>query len=165
MYKVYIDEQPFEIELNGDQPTVNGTVCSWDAHTNDQNSFHIVANDKSYRLQVIEQDLKSKTLTLRVNGYEVKAQVQDRHDLLLERLGLDQVSEAATNEVRAPMPGLIVELKIAVGDQVQSGDPLLVLEAMKMENVLKAPGPGLVKSIFVRQGDSVEKNQILVDFE
>jgi len=165
MYKVYIEDQPFEIEFKDNQPYVNGSAYSWDVHGNHSRSFHVVANHKSYRIQVLAMDPDQKLLTLRVNGHEVQVKVHDRYDLLLEQLGMDMEAATTTNEVRAPMPGLIVELKVDVGTQVEAGDALLVLEAMKMENVLKAPGPGTIKSILVDQGDSVEKNQILVDFE
>jgi biotin carboxyl carrier protein len=62
------------------------------------------------------------------------------------------------------MPGLIVELKIQVGDTVKTGDPLLILEAMKMENVLKSPADGIVKNVRVKKGDSVERGHTLVEF-
>jgi len=165
MYKVYVEDQAYEIEFDSDQIMVNGQSCSWDAHANDGQSFHIISQDKSYRVQVRQQHENGKELTLDINGHELAITVQDRYDLLLEKLGMDMTTVATTNEIHAPMPGLIVELKVQVGDQVETGDPLLVLEAMKMENVLKAPGAGTVQSISVKQGDSVEKNQILVNFE
>ena len=165
MYKVNIKDESFEVAFDGEQITVNGQPCSWDAQANDAQRYHVIAGDKSYRVLVVDQDPKSKTLTLNINGHELTVNVLDRYDLLLEKLGMDLESDTATNEVRAPMPGLIVELKVQPGDEVESGDALLVLEAMKMENVLKAPGKGKVKSILVEQGASVEKNQILVDFE
>jgi len=62
------------------------------------------------------------------------------------------------------MPGLIIDLKIKAGDTVKSGDQLLILEAMKMENIIKSPGDGIVKFIKVKKGDSVEKGQVLLEF-
>jgi biotin carboxyl carrier protein len=62
------------------------------------------------------------------------------------------------------MPGLIIDLKVKVGDKVKTGDALLILEAMKMENILKSPGDGTVKNVTVKKGDSVEKGHILVEF-
>ena len=68
------------------------------------------------------------------------------------------------NNVRAPMPGLIIDLKVRNGDTVKAGDALLILEAMKMENIIKAPGDATVKSVKVSKGDGVEKNQVLIEF-
>jgi len=80
------------------------------------------------------------------------------------------------NVIKAPMPGLIVDLKIQVGDNVKQGDAVLILEAMKMENILKSPGEGVVKNLIkspgegvvknlnVKKGDSVEKGQVLIEF-
>ncbi|MCL4145650.1 UNVERIFIED_CONTAM: hypothetical protein GTU68_019273 [Idotea baltica] len=62
------------------------------------------------------------------------------------------------------MPGLILDILVEVGQTIQKGDQLMILEAMKMENVLKAPGEGSISSIEVSQGDSVEKNQVLIKF-
>jgi biotin carboxyl carrier protein len=63
------------------------------------------------------------------------------------------------------MPGMVLSVSVAEGQQVQKGDPLLVLEAMKMENVIKSPGEGTVKSIAVKAGAAVEKNALLIRFE
>ena len=62
------------------------------------------------------------------------------------------------------MPGLIIDLKIKAGDAVKQGDPLLILEAMKMENILKSPGEGVIKNLKVKKGDHVEKGQVLMEF-
>ena len=62
------------------------------------------------------------------------------------------------------MPGLVIDLKVKAGDVVKAGDPLLILEAMKMENILKAAGDATVKNVTVKKGDSVEKGQVLIGF-
>ena len=66
--------------------------------------------------------------------------------------------------IKAPIPGLITRVLVQVGDQVEAGQPILVLEAMKMENIIKCPGDGTVKTVNVKKGDSVEKNQVLIGF-
>lgn len=65
-------------------------------------------------------------------------------------------------EIKAPMPGILISLPINVGDPVKIGQPLLVIEAMKMENILKSPTNGKVKEIFVKSGDSLMRDQVLV---
>jgi biotin carboxyl carrier protein len=79
-------------------------------------------------------------------------------------MGMSSSSVAKINNIKAPMPGLIIDLKIKAGDAVNAGDTLLILEAMKMENVIKAPASATVKSVKAKKGDSVEKGQILIEF-
>ena len=74
-------------------------------------------------------------------------------------------SAADSKELRAPMPGLIVKVLVSVGDSVEPGAPLVVMEAMKMENELRAAGAGVVAAIEVREGQNVESAALLVRFE
>ncbi len=94
----------------------------------------------------------------------VDLQIKDRFDLLLDKLGMSNTTASKVNELKAPMPGLIVDIRVEPGHLVQKGDPLLVLEAMKMENILKAPGNGVVGAIKVGLRDNVTKGQVLIQF-
>ena len=69
------------------------------------------------------------------------------------------------SDLKAPMPGLVLEVSVEGGQQVSKGDGLLILEAMKMENVIKSPTDGVIKSISVNKGETVEKNQLILNFE
>ena len=80
-------------------------------------------------------------------------------------MGYKLSSENATNEVKAPMPGIILEMKAQPGDKVNKGDTLLILEAMKMENAILSPKDGVVKSVWSETGDTVDKNKLLVELE
>jgi len=90
--------------------------------------------------------------------------LKDRFDLLLEKIGMNSTGAGSLKEIKAPMPGLILDLKVAPGDLVKKGDVVLILEAMKMENSIKSPGDGLVKAVNVSLKQSVEKNQVLIQF-
>ena len=78
---------------------------------------------------------------------------------------MSSTASAKLNNLKAPMPGLIYEMKVKIGDEVKKGDVLLILVAMKMENAIKAAGDGIVKSIKTNTGDSVEKGQLIMEFE
>jgi biotin carboxyl carrier protein len=90
---------------------------------------------------------------------------KDPLDVLVNKLGLAAVSDQTVKEIHAPMPGLVLEIQVSEGDTVEKGTPLLILEAMKMENVIKSPGDGVIKSVAVEKGAAVEKSALLVEFE
>jgi biotin carboxyl carrier protein len=79
-------------------------------------------------------------------------------------MGMNSLVSGILKEIKAPMPGLILDLKVAPGDLVKKGDVVLILEAMKMENSIKSPGDGIVKAVNVSLKQSVEKNQVLIQF-
>ena len=99
-----------------------------------------------------------------MNGKKFKFVVKDKYDELLKSLGMDNLATTKVANLKAPMPGLVINIAIEVGQTVQKGDALLILEAMKMENVIKSPTDGVIKSILVKKGDAVEKNQVLLNF-
>ncbi|MCU0355390.1 MAG: biotin/lipoyl-binding protein [Cytophagales bacterium] len=127
-------------------------------------AFHVLRDGVSYNAEVVKSDAAEKTFSVKINGrlYEVKA--QDRFDLLLHQLGMSNANSQRLKDLKAPMPGLILDIKVTDGQTVQKGDPLLILEAMKMENVIKAPADGTVKTVKVRKGESVEKGHVLLVF-
>jgi biotin carboxyl carrier protein len=69
------------------------------------------------------------------------------------------------NEIKAPMPGLVLDIIAEVGQEVNEGDNILILEAMKMENNIKSPTTGVIKEIKCEKGAAVEKNEVLILFE
>lgn len=164
MYKVKIDKNEFEVESGDNGLTVNGVSLDWDFAAISERHFHIINKNKSYNAEVIKVDAASKSVSVKVKGTTHVVSVKDRFDLLLEKMGMDASAIGKINSIKAPMPGLIIDMKVKPGDEVKAGDPLLVLEAMKMENVIKSSGEGVVKSVKAKKGDSVEKNQVLIEF-
>jgi len=164
MYKVQVDDQGFEIEFSDEGFVVDGKPVKWDLSQIQEGYFHILMNNRSYRAEVVERDASGKNLVIKVNGRHYPLVIKDKFDLLLEKLGMNVNAAAKVNNVRAPMPGLIIDLKVRDGDSVKAGDTLLILEAMKMENIIKAPGDATVKSVKVSMGEGVEKNQVLIEF-
>lgn len=164
MYQASVNDKLFEISNDDQQLTVNGETLNWDISQIGDGCFHILHNNKSYRAEVTKSDAALKTITVRVNNRLYTVSLKDKFDLLLEKMGMSGASAGKINLIKAPMPGLIIDLKIKDGDAVAPGDPLLILEAMKMENVIKSSASAVVKSVKVRKGDSVEKGQILVEF-
>jgi biotin carboxyl carrier protein len=166
MLKVTINEQQtFDIDTNKGEMTLNGQPFQWNLVALGDGRFHILQNDRSYNAEVVEANYAEKSFKVKINQSIYTLSAKDRFDLLLEQMGMNSTAKNKVNHIKAPMPGLIWDIKVQAGHVVQAGDVVLVLVAMKMENALKSPGDGIVKNIKVKQGDSVEKNQVLIEFE
>ena len=166
-YKV-ISESGKEYVINFDNNTsgnVNGTPFNLDVVTQSATHFHTIYNNKSYSVELVKADYDEKQFTLKVNETIHSFNVKDKFDELLKSLGLENLNTAKVNEIKSPMPGLVLDIKVEVGTEVKKGDVVVVLEAMKMENNLKSPADGKVKKINVTKGNAVEKNEILIQFE
>ncbi len=164
MFKALINNKTYEVDQNDQSIAVNGTDFQWDINKVSDGYFHILYQNKGYRAEIVKTDIASKTITIKINGRNYSVELKDKFDLLLEKMGMNKAAVLKVNSIKAPMPGLIIDLKIKTGDMVKQGDPLLILEAMKMENILKSPGDGVIKNLKVKKGDNVEKGQILIEF-
>ena len=165
MYRVKVNSnQVMDIEAGPEGLLVNQEPFEWDLLSLSPHAFHILRQNRSYRVELLKADYEAKSFVVRIGSREYHLQAQDRYDLLLEQMGIGQAQKSFLNHIKAPMPGLILEVKVQVGDVVKKGDPLIILEAMKMENIIKSPGDGKVKLVKVQQGKNVEKNQILIEF-
>ena len=164
MYSVSINNSVFEVEKSKDLMSVNGQVLNWDIKKTGDRHYHVLYQNLSFNLELVSLDTETKTVKLKLNNKPCELKIKDKFDLLLEKLGMNNLQSNSAKEIKAPMPGLIFDIKVKEGDEVKKGDPVLILEAMKMENILKSPGDGTVKKIKIKKGESVEKNQVLIQF-
>lgn len=168
MLKITSNNKTYEVipdRHNPEMGTLNGEDYNMDIIRQEGGRFNVRYGDGSYEVELHEFDAAKKTATLAVNGILHELSMQDDIDMLLDKLGMSDALVQKVGDVKAPMPGLVLDIRTSVGTEVSEGDPLLVLEAMKMENVLKSPTSGIIKSISVEKGQAVEKNQILLSFE
>ena len=131
---------------------------------NDGN-FHILKDNKAYRAEIEHVDFAKKIFNIKINGNRHVIKIEDHFDQLVNQLGLSVVNTQKASDIKAPMPGLVLEVSVEVGQTVKEGDGLLILEAMKMENVIKSVGEGEIKAIHIEQGKAVEKGQLLIEIE
>jgi biotin carboxyl carrier protein len=164
MFKANINSHSFEVTSDDESLLINGELLEWDIVKIADGYFHILLHNKSYKAEVLTTDIATKTFSFKINGRIYSVKLKDKFDLLLEKLGMNSGTAGKVNNIKAPMPGLIIDLRVKEGDNVKAGDPLLILEAMKMENIIKASGDGVVKTVKVKKGDSVEKNQVMIEF-
>jgi biotin carboxyl carrier protein len=162
MYKAYINNQEFGIESEGAKNSINGVSFDADIIEFKKDRFHIIRDNRSYTAEVLHVNTEEKLFTIKVNNAVFQVQVRDKYDELLREMGIDSTAGKKANDLKAPMPGLVLNILVSEGQPVAKGDPILVLEAMKMENIIKAASDGMIKKIAVAKGDKVEKNQVMI---
>ena len=164
MFSVILQDSTYSVEKNGCETRVNEQTITWDLKWIGDRKIHLIQGSRSLEAELLAVDLEAKKLQIRLGHKTTTILLKDRFDLLLEKMGMNAAGSGSLKEIKAPMPGLILDLKVAPGDVVKKGDVVLILEAMKMENSIKSPGDGVVKAVNVSLKQSVEKNQVLIQF-
>jgi biotin carboxyl carrier protein len=169
MYSIIVDgNKKFKTKLNLEnnlfEGTLNNLFVKGDFIKINNYQYHIILHEKSYTVDIIKLNIEEKKLLLKINSIKFDIELKDKYDELLHNLGLDDLAVKKINEIKAPMPGMVLSILINEGDVVKKGDSLLVLEAMKMENIIKSPADGTIKKIIAITGIAVEKNQLLIQF-
>ena len=130
-----------------------------------ENTLLIQTQNQTIQVRCIGIDKTNKTVTLLYNNHKYTAKITEPMDELLKSMGLENALVQKISEVKAPMPGLVLDVLVSPGDSVEMGQKILVLEAMKMENAIKSPTAGIVASVNVSKGQAVDKNYVLIRFE
>ncbi|MBS1636270.1 MAG: biotin/lipoyl-binding protein [Bacteroidetes bacterium] len=152
-------------EQNG---TLNGELASKPFEANitkiREGVYHLLKDHVSYNIEVVKHIAEEKKLVVKINNTKYTIDVKDKYDELLHSLGLDSLATKKVNDIKAPMPGMVLNVLVSEGQEVKKGDALIVLEAMKMENILKSPSDGIIRKIAAKKGNAVEKNELLIQF-
>lgn len=130
-----------------------------------KNKLHILQDKKSDLAEILKSDFLNKKYNIKINANTYVVSIKNDLDLLIKEMGLSLAASQVVNDIKAPMPGLILDINASEGDEVSEGDQLLVLEAMKMENAITAPRNAVIKSISVNKSETVTKNQLLIEME
>ncbi|MCU0304767.1 MAG: biotin/lipoyl-binding protein [Thermoanaerobaculales bacterium] len=120
----------------------------------------IVVDDASYEVGLVEIGRPARPAPARAQRAPVRTAVAAAPP---PGRSAARPADEAPGAVRAPLPGLVLRLAVKAGDTVQAGQPLLVMEAMKMENVVPAPHRGTIRAVFVAEGDTVGEGDPLVE--
>jgi biotin carboxyl carrier protein len=154
------------ITVNEEELHVNSSdVDSLDSIKVDAKNLHVLDNNSAFQVEIVHSDFLNKTMSLSINGNMYDIKLEDEYDQQVKKMGLLAVTTQKLNEVKAPMPGLIVDVMVEVGQEIVEGTPLLVLSAMKMENIILSQGEGIIKSIEIKKDDAVEKGQVIIEME
>jgi len=127
--------------------------------------FHILQNNISYKAEIITTSFDNKEYKVKVNNNAYNINIFNDLDNLIKEMGFEIGATKKVNEIKAPMPGLILDINVNIGQQVIEDEALLILEAMKMENIITSPRDGVIKSISVTKGEAVNKNKLLIELE
>jgi len=164
--KAKVNNTEFEVEvLSKETVVLNGETNNLDIISVSETKQHVLIGNKSYSIEQVSFDTEKKIATLKVNNRTYQVSLKDKYDLLLKELGMSNMATKVIKEIKAPMPGLVVSIEVEKGQEVKNGDPVIILEAMKMENVLKSPIDGIIKSIKAVKATTVDKNAVLIEFE
>ena len=128
-------------------------------------SFHLICKNRSVNAHLLEADFSGKKLKLEVEGETFVIEIKDQLDQMLDSMGFNTASTKHIKDVKAPMPGLVLEVSVTEGQEVKEGERLLILSAMKMENSILLHADGVIKKIHVTAGQAVDKGQVLVELE
>lgn len=129
------------------------------------NTFHLIHENNSHHADLIDSDFLNRTYSIRVNSNIYKVEIKRPIDEVVHKMGYALRSAKTVDSVKAPMPGIIIDLKVEKGQTVKKGDTLLILEAMKMENAIVSPKDTKIKDVYTTVGETVDKNKLLIDFE
>ncbi|WP_263788402.1 biotin/lipoyl-containing protein [Salinibacter grassmerensis] len=162
VYRALVDDRAFDVAIQDDQLVVDGEAKDYTFEVLRDGYVSMIVDGASVPVSV--EPTGEDTLRVTIDGRRTEVQVKDERDLLVEEFGLGE-DAVAGGQVRAPMPGLVLDLLVEVGDEVAVDEGLLVLEAMKMENELKAPSGGVVQAIHAASGDAVDKDALLIEIE
>ena len=164
MAKIKVQDQSLEVSNSGTGTyIVDGKEVKADLIKRNKKDYHLILDNRSYKIEVLEKDSRNGNLILKINDRKISTHHTFKLEDLLRSLGME-AGKKKLKDIKAPMPGLVLDVLITEGQEVKEGDDLVILEAMKMENALKAPQDGIIGSISVQKQSKVDKNQILLSY-
>lgn len=157
-YKVKVnDSMEFDITDND--------ISKLDAVKKSDSKYHVLQNNTPFEATLVESNFNRKKYTIKVNNNTYSVDISNNLDLLIDKMGFTFGSSKQIDSIKAPMPGLILDIHIKEGQEVKEDEGLLILEAMKMENIITSPRDGVIKSVSVSKGDAIDKGHLLIEFE
>ena len=155
----------FQLNMAEGRAEVDGKNYTLDVVNTGNTHSHWLIDNRSMVAEVVASNPETKEFTVKVNNNTYQVQLKDKFDELLESLGMASAGKKRITEVKAPMPGLVLNILVKEGDTVTKDTPLLILEAMKMENVIKSATDAVIKRVSAVKGVPVEKNAVLIEFQ
>ena len=160
-FHAIVNEQTYVAEIEEEIIKTQDSVAKGSLQSTGLQSYSLLLDGSSYDLHIHTK--KSGSYIITINGTAIEVILKNQRELLLQQFGMNNPQDSLEKEIRAPMPGLVLNVLVSEGQEVEKGTGLLILEAMKMENEIKAPAKGVVKRVHVKPGSAIVKNDLLVE--
>lgn len=157
-YKIKVNKT-FELSLSKEK------LEPFDVVEENNSIYHVLYNNKAFKAKVVEKNFFKKEYTIFINSNTYHVKLNNGLDLLFDKMGFSKNTGKQNNKIEAPIPGVVIDLIVREGDTIKEGEPLLILEAMKMENIISCPKDATVKKIHVEKGNAVEKGKLLIELD
>jgi pyruvate carboxylase subunit B len=164
-YLVRVNGEEHEVLLDGDGVHIDGDDIAANVLPIEGTPVRMVTIGHEVHRVVVRPGSRRGDYTLWLDGHRFEVEALDERTRAIRELSGASAGPTGPAPVIAPMPGLVVRINAQVGDEVQAGQGLVVMEAMKMENELRAQAAGRVKAILVTPGTAVEKGTLLIELE
>ncbi len=160
-------DNKYRVKVNGslEYNLKDNDISKLDAVKVADKQYHILQNNEPFKAAVVESDFNQKKYSIKVNNNRYAIAISNPLDLLIDEMGFAFGSSKQIDSIKAPMPGLILDIHVKEGQEVKEDEGLLILEAMKMENIITSPRDGVIKSVSVSKGDAIDKGHLLIEFE
>jgi len=157
----------FKVKVNStsDFDITDSDISKLDVEKISGSKYHILQNNKPFKGELVKSNFYRKKYTIKVNNNKYDVDISNPLDLLIDKMGFTFGTAKHIDSIKAPMPGLILDIHVGKGQEVKEDEGLLILEAMKMENVISSPRDGVIKSVNVSKGDAIDKGHLLIEFE
>jgi pyruvate carboxylase subunit B len=162
---VSIDENSTDVDLNDDLTVATLNENGHDLEIIDHSSERIIVRLNNTLHTVTDYSVSGLDVRFKLNGNTYTYTVKTEQEVMLEAMGFSTHVDTGEGILNAPMPGKILSILVEEGQEVELGQPIAILEAMKMENELKAPVAGKIAVIHVSEEQNVEKNEPLIEIE
>ena len=157
----------FKVKVNNSMEfdISDNDVSKLDAEKTANNKYHVLQNNKPFKAELVDSNFNRKKYSIKVNNHTYNVDISNPLDLLIDKMGFTFGTTKHVNSIKAPMPGLILDIHVKEGQEVKEDEGLLILEAMKMENVITSPRDGVIKSVNIAKGDAIDKGHLLIEFK
>jgi acetyl/propionyl-CoA carboxylase alpha subunit len=125
--------------------------------------FNLLKDNRSVNAKLLDSDNSGKNLVIEIDGETFNITIKDELDQVLDRMGYSNASAKQVKEIKAPRPGLVIDVSVKEGQDVKEGERILIMEAMKMENSIMMHADATIKKISVSPGQAVDKGQVLIE--
>lgn len=160
------EDSQYEVKVNGISfPLSDAALAAADIVKKAPGILHFIKHNRSVTARLLTKDETGKKLTVEVAGETFTVEIKDQLDQTLDSMGFSKAVVKLVREIKAPMPGMVLEVAVNAGQAVKEGDKLLILGAMKMENSIVVHADAVVKRVAVNVGQAVDKGQLLIELE